>query len=110
MHFFDFITRVCSENILYVGIFIILVVFSGSAAYWLQKRHTTRGIDAIAMQERHLYRALAEQMQAAEQLRMVNHDAKNELFVLQGFLERGETAQALAYVADLTDREPLDGD
>ena len=61
------------------------------------------------MQERHLYRALMEQMQATDRLRMVNHDAKNELFVLQGFLERGETAQALSYVTELTDRDPLEG-
>ena len=81
----------------------------GLAAYWLQRRHTMREIDAIAMQERHLYRALMEQTQATDRLRMVNHDAKNELFVLQGFLERGETAQALSYVTELTDRDPLEG-
>ena len=97
------------EDLVYLCLFIAFAVAGDLAAYWLQRRHTMREIDTIAMQERHLYRALMEQMQATDRLRMVNHDAKNELFVLQGFLERGETAQALSYVTGLTDRDPLEG-
>lgn len=58
-----------------------------------------------AMQERHLYRALHREMDDLEALRMAHHDAQNELIVLQGFLERGETAQARRYLAELLHRD-----
>lgn len=91
------------EDLVYLCLFIAFAVAGGLAAYWLQRRHTMREIDAIAMQERHLYRALMEQMQATDRLRMVNHDAKNELFVLQGFLERGRNRPG-AVLRDRADR------
>ena len=61
------------------------------------------------MQERHLYRMLRDQMEAIGKLRIARHDAKNELLVLQGFLERGDAA-ARTYLAQLLRREdPLKG-
>ena len=56
----------------------------------------------ITAQERHLYRMLQEEMHDLETLRMARHDARNQLTMLQGFLERGETEQALDYVRELT--------
>ena len=51
---------------------------------------------------------MQQEMQSLEQLRMVQHDAKNELLVLQGFLDRGENDQARAYLEELLRREPPD--
>ena len=44
---------------------------------------------AIAMQERHLYRMLRDQMEAIGKLRIARHDAKNELLVLRAFWSGG---------------------
>lgn len=80
-----------------------LVLAAAALAFWIQTRHTRRELSNIMAQERHLYRMLQEQMQDLEELRVVQHDARNQLTMLQGFLERGETDQALAYVQSLTD-------
>lgn len=93
------------ENLFVVAMLVALAVSAGFGAYWLQRRHTLREMAAIAMQERHLYRMLQDQMYDIEKLRITQHDAKNELFVLQGFLERGEEAAARDYVAQLLRRE-----
>lgn len=93
------------ENLFVVVVLIALAVPAGFGAYWLQRRHTLREMEAIAMQERHLYRMLQDQMHDIEKLRIAQHDAKNELFVLQGFLERDEDAAARDYVAQLLRRE-----
>lgn len=105
MNFFDHPTR---ENIFLIAVIVILAILGTLTAYWMQCRHTAREMTAIAAQERHLYRALREQMKDIQRLRMVQHDAKNELLVLQGFLERGETAAAQEYVAQLLKREKVD--
>lgn len=93
------------ENLFVVAVLVALAVPAGFGAYWMQRRHMQREMSAIAMQERHLYRMLQDQMHDIEKLRIVQHDAKNELFVLQGFLERGEEAAARDYVAQLLLRE-----
>ena len=93
------------EDLVYLCLFIAFAVAGGLAAYWLQRRHTMREIDAIAMQERHLYRMLRDQMEAIGKLRIARHDAKNELLVLQGFLERGDADAARTYLAQLLRRE-----
>ena len=69
------------ENLFVAVVLIALAVPAGFGAYWLQRRHTLREMEAIAMQERHLYR------------------------MLQGFLERDEDAAARDYVAQLLRRE-----
>lgn len=70
--------------------------------FWLRTRHTRQELADITAQERHLYRMLQEEMHDLETLRMARHDARNQLTMLQGFLERGETEQALDYVRELT--------
>lgn len=93
------------ENLFVVAVLVALAVPAGFGAYWMQRRHTRREMAAIAMQERHLYRMLQDQMHDIEALRIAQHDAKNELLVLQGFLERGNTAAARDYLAQLLCRE-----
>lgn len=95
------------ENLLVVVVLITLAVPAGFGIYWMQRRHTLREMEAIAMRERHLYRMMQDQMHDIEKLRIAQHDAKNELFVLQGFLERGEDAAARDYVAQLLLREEV---
>ena len=93
------------DTLLFMTALICLAVPAAFGAYWLQRRHTLREMAAIAMQERHLYRMLRDQMEAIGKLRIARHDAKNELLVLQGFLERGDAAAARTYLAQLLRRE-----
>ena len=93
------------DTLLFMTALICLAVPAAFGAYWLQRRHTLREMAAIAMQERHLYRMLRDQMEAIGKLRIARHDAKNELLVLQGFLERGDVDAARTYLAQLLRRE-----
>lgn len=92
------------QSIVMLAIFFTLVLVGIGCAFALQQRHARREMAAITAQEQHLYHAMQQEMRALEQLRMVQHDAKNELLVLQGFLEREETEQARAYLAELLQR------
>lgn len=80
-----------------------LVLAAAALVLWIQTRHRQQELTDITTQERHLYRLLQDQMADLETLRMAQHDARNRLTMLQGFLERGETDQALAYVQALTE-------
>lgn len=102
---FEFSFSLSEQSILMLALFITLALVGVGFAYAMQQRHAQREMSAIAMQERHLYRAMQQEMQSLEKLRMVQHDAKNELLVLQGFLDRGETEQALDYARELLRRE-----
>ena len=93
------------ENLFVVVVLVALAVPAGFGFYWMQRRHTLREMAAIAMQERHLYRMLRDQMRDIEALRIAQHDTKNELLVLQGFLERGDADAARAYLAQLLQRQ-----
>lgn len=88
-----------------VGILLLVLIAAVCLVYRMHRRHTLREMAAITMQERHLYRALQDQMEDVERLRMAQHDAKNELLVLQSFLERGETQAARDYLDGLLARE-----
>ncbi len=103
---FDFTLSFSGQTILMLMLFLVLALMGVGCAFAMQQRHARREMAAIAAQERHLYRAMQQEMQSLEQLRMVQHDAKNELLVLQGFLDRGETDQARAYLEELLRREP----
>ena len=59
----------------------------------------------LARQSRYLYRALQAEMHDIEALRLAQHDARNELVVLQGFLERDRPEEAAAYLEELLRRE-----
>lgn len=96
------------DTLVFMSVLVFLVAAVAFGAYWLQRRHTLREMAAIAMQERHLYRMLQDQMHDIQKLRMARHDAKNELFVLQGFLERGDTAAARDYLAQLLERPAVE--
>lgn len=74
--------------------------------YGMQRQYTLHRMAGLARQNRHLYRALQAEMHDIETLRLTQHDAQNELVVLQGFLERGRTAEAAAYLDELLHREP----
>ena len=73
--------------------------------YGMQRQYTLRRMDGLARQSRHLYRALQAEMQDIEALCLAQHDAQNELVVLQGFLERDRPAEAAAYLDELLRRE-----
>lgn len=73
--------------------------------YGMQRQYILRRMDGLARQSRHLYRALQAEMQDIEALRLAQHDAQNELVVLQGFLERDRPAEAAAYLDELLRRE-----
>lgn len=73
--------------------------------YGMQRQYVLRRMDGLARQSRHLYRALQAEMQDIEALRLAQHDAQNELVVLQGFLERDRPAEAAAYLDELLRRE-----
>lgn len=83
------------------AILILLVTACVALVYWMQRRHTLRELEAIAMQERHLYRMMQEQTRNIEHLRMIHHNAKNELIMLKGMLECGRNEDALLYVREL---------
>lgn len=93
------------QDIAAIMVLVVVLLAGIAGVYAMQRRHTRRELDAITMQERHLYRALHREMDDLEALRMAHHDAQNELIVLQGFLERGETAQARRYLAELLHRD-----
>lgn len=93
------------QDIAAIMVLVVVLLAGIAGVYAMQRRHTRRELDAITMQERHLYRALHREMKDLEALRMAHHDAQNELIVLQGFLERGETAQARRYLAELLHRD-----
>lgn len=94
-----------ARDFLVGGILLLAAIVAVCVIYLMHRRHTLREMAAITMQERHLYRALRDQMADVERLRMAQHDAKNELLVLQGFLERGETEEARTYLDGLLARE-----
>lgn len=96
------------DTLVFMSVLVVLAATAAFGAYWLQRRHTLREMAAIAMQERHLYRMLRDQMEAIGRLRIARHDAKNELLVLQGFLERGDGAAARDYLAQLLDRPEVE--
>ena len=73
--------------------------------YGMQRQYVLHRMAGLARQSRHLYRALQAEMQDIEALRLAQHDAQNELVVLQGFLERGRPQAAAAYLAALLRRE-----
>lgn len=89
------------------AILILLVTAGAALVYWMQRRHTLRELEAISMQERHLYRMIQEQTQSIEYLRTIHHNAKNELIMLKGLLECGKTEDALQYVRDLLQNSEL---
>lgn len=89
------------------AILILLVTACVALFYWMQRRHTLRELEAIAMQERHLYRMMQEQARNIEHLRMIHHNAKNELIMLKGMLECGKNEDALLYVRELLQRGDL---
>ena len=93
------------QDIAAIMVLVVVLLAGIAGVYAMQRRHTRRELDAITMQERHLYRALDREMDDLEALRVAHHDAQNELIVLQGFLERGETAQARRYLAELLHRD-----
>lgn len=86
-------------------VLILLVLIGAAVAYRVQRHHTMRELEAIAMQERHLYRLMQEQAGDIERLRMIHHNAKNELILLKGMLECGKKEEALAYVQELLQQE-----
>lgn len=73
--------------------------------YGMQRQYVLHRMAGLARQSRHLYRALQAEMQDIEALRLAQHDAQNELVVLQGFLERGRPQEAAAYLDELLQRE-----
>ena len=87
----------------------LAATLAGGAAfalvYGMQRQYTLRRMDGLARQSRHLYRSLQAEMQDIEALRLAQHDAQNELVVLQGFLERDRPAEAAAYLDELLRRE-----
>lgn len=96
---------------------LLLVLGVSTAAYQLQRWKTRREMAAITRREEELYRRMRKQMRLLEDLRLTQHDAKNELLVLQGFLERGETEAARRYLDALLARQqelppagPADGE
>ena len=93
------------QDIAAIMVLVVVLLAGIAGVYAMQRRHTRRELDAITMQERPLYRARHREMDDLEALRMAHHDAQNELIVLQGFLERGETAQARRYLAELLHRD-----
>lgn len=84
---------------------LLLVLGVSAAAYQLQRWKTRREMEAITRREEELYRRMRKQMRSLEDLRLAQHDAKNELLVLQGFLERGETDAARRYLDALLARQ-----
>ena len=48
---------------------------------------------------------MQEQAGDIERLRMIHHNAKNELILLKGMLECGKKEEALAYVQELLQQE-----
>ena len=84
---------------------LLLVLGITTAAYQLQRWKTRREMAAITRREEELYRRMRKQMRLLEDLRLAQHDAKNELLVLQGFLERGETDDARRYLDALLARQ-----
>lgn len=73
--------------------------------YGMQRQYVLHRMAGLARQSRHLYRALQAEMQDIEALRLAQHDARNELVVLQGFLERDRPEEAAAYLDELLRRE-----
>lgn len=73
--------------------------------YGMQRQYVLHRMAGLARQSRHLYRALQAEMQDIEALRLAQHDARNELVVLQGFLERDRPEEATAYLEELLRRE-----
>lgn len=84
---------------------LFLVLGVSMVAYQLQHWKTRREMEAITRREEELYRRMRKQMRSLEDLRLAQHDAKNELLVLQGFLERGEPDAARRYLDALLARQ-----
>ena len=73
---------------------------SGAAfalVYGMQRLYVLHRMAGLARQSRHLYRALQAEMHDIEALRLAQHDARNELVVLQ--------EEAAAYLEELLRRE-----
>lgn len=94
-----------AAHILTTTVWILAAVILVAVIYTMQRRHTLRELEGRARQMRHLYRARQTELQDIEALRLAQHDAQNELVVLQGFLERDRPAEAAAYLDELLRRE-----
>lgn len=84
---------------------LFLVLGVSMVAYQLQRWKTRREMETITRREQELYLRIKKEMRALEDLRLAQHDAKNELLVLQGFLERGEPDAARRYLDALLARQ-----
>ena len=73
--------------------------------YGMQRLYVLHRMAGLARQSRHLYRALQAEMHDIEALRLAQHDARTELVVLQGFLDRARPEEAAAYLEELLRRE-----
>jgi signal transduction histidine kinase len=78
---------------------VIIAVFN-----YYEDAHLQQELQMIRAEKDMDYQTLQRQERSLDALHKLKHDQQNHLLILQGLLERGETAEADRYVTDLIGR------